>query len=318
MRAWLSRYKWLVIAAVIILVVAVVVLWSHSRPPRVSVAQASIGPLQLRIAASGLVEGESADLGFEGQGRITDLYVREGDSVTANQLLARIEPIAVPSGITPSGSGQANDDVIHAPHDGTVVQIYQREGAMAAPGMPVLRVVATGSRWVTAFIDSDDAPYLRRGQRLQCRAGGYLSQPWDIEVRAIGAEAVPRRDLPGSSRQVRVRCEPLSSAFALTPGTEVDVDGRVVMVENALLVPTAAVVHDGADDSVWIVESSTIRRRPVRLGPNNFDLIHIRDGLQPGQTVVVHGKQGLADGQRVRPAPMPPMRPPATEAADGS
>ncbi|MFQ5810414.1 MAG: efflux RND transporter periplasmic adaptor subunit, partial [Armatimonadota bacterium] len=304
--------------AVIILLVAVAIVWSHSRPPQVSVADARMGVLELRIAASGLVEGESADLGFEGQGRITDLYVREGDSVAANQLLARIEPVAGPSAASPGGSGQANDDVIHAPHDGTVVQIYQRAGAVVAPGVPVLRVLAGGSRWVTAFIDSDDAAYLRRGQRMQCRAGGYLSQPWDIEVRAIGEEAVPRRDLPGSSRQVRVRCEPLSPAFALTPGTEVDVDGAVTIDSQALLVPAAAVVHDGSDDSVWVVENSTVRRQPVRLGPKNFDLIHISDGLQPGQTVVVHGKQGLTDGQRVRPAPMPPMRQPATEAADGS
>jgi len=305
MRAWLTRYRWPAVVAVIILVVVSAIVYRRSRPPQVSVADATVGSLELRIAASGLVEAESADLGFEGQGRIADLYVHEGERVRANQLLARIEPLG--DSLAP-GSGQASNDVIHAPYDGTVVQIYQREGAVAGPGVPVLRVVAHGSRWVTAFIDSDDAAYLRNGQRLQCRAGGYLSQAWHIEVTAVGREAVPRLDLPGSSRQVRVRCEPLDPAFALTPGTEVDVDGQVLMAADALLVPTAAVVHEGPRDWVWLVEGSTVKRQAVQLGPNNFDLIHIRGGLRAGQTVAVHGKQDLAEGQRVKTKPMPPMR----------
>ena len=314
MRAFLGRYKWLIIVAVIILLVVAVSLYLHSRPPEVTVADAEVGSLELRIAASGLVEGESSDLAFEGQGRIADLYVREGEHVSGNQLLARIKPLG---GAVASGAGVANDDVIQAPYDGTVVEIYQREGSVAGPGVPVLRVVADGSRWVTAFIDSDDAAYLRKGQKLQCRAGGYLNPPWELQVAAIGREAVPRRDLPGSSRQVRVRCEPLEPAFALTPGTEVDVDGRVTMATDALLVPTAAIVHEGADDWVWLVESSTVTRRDVRLGPNNFDLVQIREGLRQGQTVAVHGKQALSDGQRVRTTPMPPMRQAAADGAAG-
>lgn len=315
MGAWLRRYRWYVVGAAIIVLVIIVVLHRASRPQEVSVADATVGSLQLRIAASGLVEGESADLGFEGQGTITDIYVREGDRVSSSALLARIDLAPASMGGLTGGSGEASDDVIQSPYDGTVVEIYQREGAVVGPGAPVLRVVAAGSRWVTAFIDSDDAAYLHRGQKLRCRAGGYLSQAWHIEVAAIGQEAVPRRDLPGSSRQVRVRCHPLDPAFALAPGTEVDVDGEVPMVEDALLVPTATILHSGADDWVWVVEGSTVKRQPVRVGPNNFDFIHIREGLREGQTVVVHGKQSLMDGQRVKTKPMPRM---LQAASDGS
>ncbi len=263
------------------------------------VAEAQTGPLYLRIAASGLVENDSADLAFQAGGKIVRLYVREGDRVAATDLLARA------SGLSGARVGTAAGDVIQAPYDSTIVNVYLREGAVAAPGRPVLRVVSSGRPWVTVFMDGEDAIHLSPGDKLQCRARGYLSQAWEIIVRAVGKEAVPRRDLPGSSRQVRVRCDVADAGFPLAPGTEVDVDAEVPLVENALLIPTAAVVHEGVDDWVWIVTKSAVHRRDVELGPNNFDLIQVRRGLEEGERVVVNGKQGLKEGRRVKSKPVP-------------
>jgi HlyD family secretion protein len=254
----------------------------------------------LRIAASGLVEAESDDLAFKGQGKLVTLYVREGDRASSGQLLARTDTAENALGMPAPG----NYDVILAPYDGTVVTIYHREGAVIAPGMPVLRYVRDGEPWVTAFIDSDDAAYLRPGHRLQCRAGGYLSEAWDLEIVAVGREAVPRQDIPGSARQVRVRCKPAGNRFPLVAGTEVDVDGEVVIARNVLVVLAAAVVREGPEDWVWVVQGNAAHRREVRLGPNNFDRIEIRHGLTEGERVVVHGKEGLQDGQRVQAKPI--------------
>jgi HlyD family secretion protein len=87
----------------------------------------------------------------------------------------------------------------------------------------------------------------------------------------------------------------------------VDVDGEVSLVADAVLIPTAAVVRDGPNELVWVVEGSRVERRGVEIGPNNFDLIDIRSGVQPGEQVVVNGKDGLSEGQRVKVTPMPPM-----------
>lgn len=306
MTDWMKRYRYYLLA-VILLIVLLVVRSLGNRHEEVEVAEARVGPLTLRIAASGLVSAESADLAFQGTGRIVELYVKEGDTVGASELLARVSPV----GAMPGALGGA--DVIQAPYDGTVVTIYQRAGSTVSPGQPVLRLVPKGSRWVTVFLESEDAVHLRRGQTLRCRAGGYLSEAWDLTVEEVGQEAIPRPDLPGSSRQVPVRCAVVNPAFPLAPGTEVDVDGEVSLADNALLIPTAAVVHEGVEDWVWVVEGNAVRRREIKVGPNNFDLIQIRQGLRTGETVVVHGKQDLREGQQVRVKPMPPM----TEAAAG-
>jgi multidrug efflux pump subunit AcrA (membrane-fusion protein) len=307
MMTWVKRHRLVLIALVVLAAIVAAVAWSRTRPPKVTVAEAYQGELTLRIAASGLVEARSSDLGFRGSGRLSELRVKEGDTVQRSDILAWLEPV----GATPDMLGVA--DAIQAPYDGTVVEIYRRIGSVVAPGEAVLRVVAAEKPWVTAFIESEDAVHLRLGQKLQCRAGGYLSESWEIAVRAIGREAVPRQGLMGSSRQVRVRCEATGPSFPLAPGTEVDIDGELPLAGNVVLIPAAAVVHEGTQDHVWVVEGSSVRRREVEVGANNFDLIEIRSGIQAGDKVVVHGKTGLRDGQRVEVTEMPPMTSPDTE-----
>jgi multidrug efflux pump subunit AcrA (membrane-fusion protein) len=309
MAHWIRRKKLYLIAAAVLLVATGAVRLRRS-VPEVGVAEVSRGPLRLQIAASGLVEAEAADLGFKTAGRIERLYVEEGDTVGETDLLARISPVDA------YASAGGASDVIQAPYDAHVVEIYQRAGAVVQPGQAVLRVVAARTPWVTAFIESEDAAHLKPGDPLRCRAGGYLSVPWDLVVRHVGQEAVSRRDLPGSSRQVRVRAEVVSAGFALRPGTEVDIDGDVLLVSDGLLIPTDAVIHGGTRDGVWVLEGGTARRRDVKLGPNNFDLIHIREGLRAGEVVVVDGKDGLREGQRVRARPMRPMETPAGGGAE--
>lgn len=298
MANWIRRHKWYLIIAAIVFIAIAVARVAGSRP-EVMVAEAQAGPLYLRIAASGLVENDSADLAFRAGGKIARLYAQEGDRVAATDLLARASSLPGPQGAAGAG------DVIQAPYAGTVVTIYLREGGIAAPGQPVLRLVSAAKPWITAFIDSEDAVHLSPGQALQCRARGYLSEPWEIIVRAVGKEAVPRPDLPGSSRQIRVRCDATDPQFPLAPGTEVDVDAEVPLVANAILIPAAAVVHEGVDDWVWVVDEGAVHRREVKLGANNFDQVHVRQGLEPGEEVVVNGKQGLKEGRRVKSKPVP-------------
>ena len=303
---WLRRYKFF--AGVALILLAIVAVSTVGRQGHeVEVAEARIGSLDLAIAASGLVESETTDLGFVGGGRITKLYVEEGNAVRESDLLARLAPLQA----TPNLLDIA--DVIRAPYDGNVVTVYQRAGSVVSPGQPVLRTISSSSRWIIVFVESEDAVHLRPGQKLRCRAGGYLSQPWDLTVQQVGKEAVPRLDLPGSAAQVRVKCSVDDSAFPLPPGTEVDVDGNMPLLDRGVLIPTAAVVHEGPHDWVWVVEDSKARRRPVKVGPNNFDLIQIRSGLKPGDMAIAGGKEGLEEGQRITME----SRPPPDEAGRG-
>lgn len=285
-KLWKTR-RWWVLTVSALFVVAAMALWP--RPVRVVYAQAREGPMKLAIAASGQVEGDSADLGFVGTGKIIEYFVQEGEAVQQGQLLARINRNDRPG----------TDDVMQAPYDGYVVAIYEKIGAVVGPTMPVLRVVQRGKVTVTAFIDSEDAAWIQVGDHFVCRAGGYLARAWPLRVQSIGHEAVPREDVAGSSRQVRVQMAVLDGDFALPPGTPVDIDGEVKIAVDALQIPASAVERREDRTFVWRLEGDHVKPVDVALGPNNFSYVVIKEGLEVGDKVVLEGKTDLQPGQKV-------------------
>lgn len=105
----------------------------------------------------------------------------------------------------------------------------------------------------------------------------------------------------GRSGAVRMRAVVDNPAGFLRPG----MFGRA-RVENgaayqALLVPDAAVVTDGARRAVHVVaKDGSTSLRPVALGPLRGDLRVVREGLKPTDQVVVGGVQRIMPGQKVQ------------------
>jgi multidrug efflux pump subunit AcrA (membrane-fusion protein) len=78
--------------------------------------------------------------------------------------------------------------------------------------------------------------------------------------------------------------------------------------ENALLVPTAAVLVD----QVWRVKMSVIDKRTVRIGYRTLDTSEVLDGLKFDDHVVVSEQDKLKTGQFVRQQmikKLPPQKP---------
>jgi len=290
--ALVSRHPRWWLAALLLAIVAVWVV-SRQRPSVVTYATARNGALDLTIAASGKVDGDSSDLSFAGSGKIVEQYVREGDTIGAQQLLARIN----------CTDTSGTDDVIQAPYDGYVVTVYRKTGEVVGPTTPVLRVARRGGVYVTAYLDSEDAAWVKPGDRFVCRAGGYLARAWPLQVESIGQEAVPREDVLGSARQVRARLKVLDDDFALPLGTAVDIDGDVKIADNVLQIPASAVVRQEARTFVWRVRRGQVEQVDVGLGPNNFRYVAITSGLNADDAVVLEGKTDLKPGQKVEAQP---------------
>jgi multidrug efflux pump subunit AcrA (membrane-fusion protein) len=88
-------------------------------------------------AASGVVVPDRrAILSFTVGGRVSRLYVAEGDRVAAGQALARLDPTSIV--LDPTAPGVAGEAYLTAPFAGTVGQVYAREWETVAAGAPVL------------------------------------------------------------------------------------------------------------------------------------------------------------------------------------
>ena len=90
-------------------------------------------------------------------------------------------------------------------------------------------------------------------------------------------------------------------------------DGQKVWAEviwnqrpDSVVVPTTAITYQGEDQFVYVVDTGdkpVARRQSVQVGLQQGDRIEVRQGLQPGQKIVVSGTQKLADGVPIVPLP---------------
>jgi len=86
---------------------------------------------------------------------------------------------------------------------------------------------------------------------------------------------------------------------AVVPGMFAEVVLPIQKVENALLVPTEAVVPSITEQSVYVVKNNTAQKRIVTLGNRTQNKVHILTGLEAGDTVITTGLLMIKDGMPV-------------------
>ena len=139
-----------------------------------------------------------------------------------------------------------------------------------------------------------------------------LGQPVPIQ-----AEALPGAALEGRITRISPSADPDSRAFEVEAALP-NPQGRLKVGMLATLrlgreaegpapyVPLAAVVRPAGDTAgyaVYVVADSSgprARLRRVRLGEVSGNLIAVREGLRPGERVVVLGATIVTDGQAVQ------------------
>jgi len=111
-----------------------------------------------------------------------------------------------------------------------------------------------------------------------------------------------------STGTVTLRATFANDDEALFPNEFVNVNLLVETLQNAVLVPTAAVQSGAPGDFVYLVDSDqTVSVHKVTRGPSDGKNTVIQSGLAAGQIVVTDGMDRLSDGAKIKvSAPKPP------------
>jgi len=177
-------------------------------------------------------------------------------------------------------------------------------GTQVGSGAPLLTVTDVGGLVVTAEVDETDVLLVEPGQAATVELDAVPDATYPATVEAV--DVTPSASA-GGGVVYRVR-------LALTGGTTGDdapaprprpgmsavVDLQVRTSEDVVAVPSAAVVRDGGDDAVFVVEDGRVQRVEVELGAQGEELVEVRRGLSGGERVVVRDADRLTDGQAVQ------------------
>ena len=173
-----------------------------------------------------------------------------------------------------------------APFAGTVTQRRVSPGMWLTTGQgdPVFTISDLSAMWLVAGVREMDVPMIRPGQDVQVTVGALPDRVFPARVVRMGAGLDP------TTRRMTVQAEVQDPSGVLRP--EMFATFRISVGEEsrAAAVPASAVIHRGADTSVWVaLDNNRFEMRPIRIGNRQGDTLEVTQGLRAGERIVTGG-----------------------------
>jgi membrane fusion protein, multidrug efflux system len=252
-----------------------------------------------------------------------ELAAAEAQALQARQQLERVQSLKTRGFATASSLDQqlalANaaratadqarasigDRVIRAPFAGWASLRIVSPGAIVSAGTAIATVSDVSRIKLDFTIPETRLSSIQAGQSIKAISAAWPDRPYTGTIATIDPVIDP------ATRAVRVRAILPNPDRTLKPGMllTVSVASRQ---RQSLALPELAIVGDGEDRFVFLLEGRKVKRVKVDTGIRQDGKVEILGGLKAGQQVVTEGVVKLSDGATVRLAgdkPAPSRKP---------
>jgi cobalt-zinc-cadmium efflux system membrane fusion protein len=182
---------------------------------------------------------------------------------------------------------------VRATFDGVVAKRTHNPGdsVEAAASDPVLRVVDPKRLEITASIPVADV------ERIAMGAVAQLASPSGSTTATLKVVSRPAAiDANTATAPIRLA---FTAPTAIPIGAPVQLTIDAEEHRDVVLVPAAAVTHEGEEAAVFVVNGEKAERRVVMLGITDDAHAEVRSGIKAGEAVIVTGQAGLPDGAAI-------------------
>jgi len=185
---------------------------------------------------------------------------------------------------------------VRSPVSGVLDSRFVERGEYVKVGDPVAAVVQVDRLKVLVDVPEKDVRYLQVGEQVevlqaQIDTGETLTRPGKLVHLAYKADPV--------TRTYRAKVEVDNRDRQLRPGMIVRIEAQRRMLVGAVAVPLYAVIDNEGRKVVFVENQGKAQLRPVEIGRVVGDEVVIRNGLAPGERLIVKGQQLLSDGATV-------------------
>ncbi|MGV3615961.1 MAG: efflux RND transporter periplasmic adaptor subunit [Fimbriimonas sp.] len=199
---------------------------------------------------------------------------------------------------------------LKAETDGVIVARLISPGQVVAAGQAVLRIAQISPIRLQANVPEADLARVREGATVQIVRRGVKETPLTVRVTTVSPALDP------SARTGVVEAIYSNPDGRFRPGQFVTMAITVGSGQGGVAVPAEAVEQESESGEafVWVAEPGTngefeVRRQRVTVGDRDGERVAIREGVAPGQQVVVAPPQGLREGTRVTTSTVPDEAP---------
>jgi membrane fusion protein (multidrug efflux system) len=287
---------------------------------------------EMVYSTGSLLPDEEVDLAFETSGKVVGLYFEEGRKVKKGELLAKINDKPLQAQLLKlqaqkklveereyrqrqlldrdAISRESYDQVatelqsieadimliearideteLRAPFDGIVGLRMISEGAFATTQTKIVRLVKIRPLKIEFSIPERYSGEVEPGFPITFVVDGF-PEPFGAEVYAID----PKVDI--NTRTILVRAIYPNTSEELKPGRFASVRARLAEIENAVSIPTEALIAEMSGEKVFIFENGKAIEKKVETGLRTESHIQIREGLNFGDTLLTTAILQLRD-----------------------
>jgi multidrug efflux pump subunit AcrA (membrane-fusion protein) len=236
-----------------------------------------------------LVPRREGVVGADQEGsKVTDLFVREGDTVTDNQELARLSAPPQQQQGQQQQQQRSNGPVsLRAPAPGLVTEVRTVVGAPASPQAgPMFRIAINNEIELDAEVPSVHMPKLNPG--VTARITRDNAPDLIGRVRLVS----PQIDRNTQLGHVRI-------AVTNNPTLKIGQFARASIDAKrscGVAIPRTAIDHL----TVQVIKGNVVETRKVRVGLSSDSATEILEGLDVGEVVVADAGSSLHDGDQVK------------------
>src|SRR6266478_4246267 len=179
---------------------------------------------------------------------------------------------------------------IRAPISGTVASVSTQEGETVAASFTAptfVTIIGDHALQLVAMVDENDIANVRPGNPVAFTVDAYPSGDFPGAVESIA----PKATIVSGVVNYEVTIQITADAQLLKPDMTANVSIQTAQ-HDALLLPIAAVQHDGEQAFVLLAGKNVPERRLVVIGTKKIGMVEIKKGLSPAEAVLVSGTTG--------------------------
>lgn len=182
---------------------------------------------------------------------------------------------------------------VRAPFSGTIGLRYISQGTYITPSTPVAKLVNTDQVKVTFSVPEKYASQIGVDSKIKFTTSGSRGEH-SAQVYAIE----PGVDV--ATRTLKMRAVADNSDGKLIPGTFANVFLPLATVNDAIMVPTEALIPIQNGKKIFVKQGGVAREVIVETGARTESSVRVLTGLKPGDTILTSGVMILKDGSPVK------------------
>ena len=187
---------------------------------------------------------------------------------------------------------------LESPANGVVIHKNAIDGLHITEGMSLYQIADLSTIWVYVSIYDNEVPWVKVGQKATME----LSYSPDKVLKGKVVYVYPYLD--EKARDIKVRLEFKNPELELKPGMYTNVWIKTPAINNAIVIPSEAVIRSGQRNIVFVARGKgRFEPREVRIGEeSDSDQIRILSGLSENEQVVISAQFLLDSESRLQEA----------------